>query len=280
MVRDNQTNFLFLADTLPVNHPTFYRDLQAILEERNIPNALLPHTKDIWAVDYMPIQVTESRFVKFVYNPDYLRDTIKWRKTISDVTAICSALNIHHDNSDILIDGGNVIRGTNKVIMCDKVFKENPHYSEKKLIAELEKLFEIDKIIFVPTDPFDDFGHADGMVRFLDDKTVLINEYTEDGMDFQLQLRLALHNAGLNYIEAPYSPYSNKSDLQATGNYINYLHMKQAVVIPIFGIAEDEKAVRKFEELFSGHNIKTIYSKDVANEGGVLNCISWNILKT
>lgn len=97
-------------------------------------------------------------------------------------------------------------------------------------------------------------------------------------MDFQLQIKLAFHNAGLNYIEVPYNPYKNKSDLQANGIYINYLHMKQAVVIPTFGIAEDEKAVRQFEELFSGHTITTIDSNDIANEGGVLNCISWNIL--
>jgi len=240
---------------------------------------LLPKTKDVWAVDYMPIQVMKNKFVKFVYNPDYLRSTIKWRKTISDASAICTALTLPVDNSDILIDGGNIIKSINKVIMCDKVFRENPHYTEKKLISELERLFEVDRIIFIPTDPSDVIGHADGMVRFLDDNTVLINDYSKEEMDFQLQFRLAFYNAGLNYIEVPYHPYDNKSDLQANGIYINYLHMKQAVVVPTYGIAEDEKVVRQFEELFSGQTIKTIDCNAIANEGGVLNCISWNILR-
>lgn len=278
MITDNQTNFLYLADTLPVKYPTFYESLQAVLEESNIPYSLLPKTRDVWAVDYMPVQVAENRFVKFVYNPDYLRDTIKWRKTISDANAICTALKLYANNSDILIDGGNVIKGANKVILCDKVFKENPHYTEKQLISELERLFEIDKIIFIPTDPSDDIGHADGMVRFLDDNTVLINDYSKEDMDFQLHFKLAFHNAGLDYIEVPYNPYNNENDLQANGIYINYLHMKQAVVVPTFGIEEDEKSVRQFEDLFSGQTVTTIDSNDIANEGGVLNCISWNIL--
>jgi agmatine deiminase len=279
VITDSQTNFLYLADKLPVKYPTFYKSLQAVLKEIDIPISLLPHTKDVWAVDYMPIQVTENRFVKFVYNPNYLRDSIKWRKTISDANAICTALKFPVYNSDILIDGGNVIKGANKVILCDKVFKENPHYTEKKLINELERQFEVDKIIFIPTDPSDDIGHADGMVRFLDDNTVLINDYSKEDMSFQLQFRLAFHNAGLNYIEVPYHPYDNKRDLQANGIYINYLHMKQAIVIPTFGIAEDDKAVRRFQELFSGQTITTIDSNAIANEGGVLNCISWNILR-
>jgi agmatine deiminase len=279
MITDSQTNFLYLADTLPCKYPSFYKSLQEVLKERDIPSSLLPHTKDVWAVDYMPIQVTETKFVKFVYNPDYLRDTIKWRKTISDTNAICTGFNLPTVNSDILIDGGNVIKGANKVIMCEKVFRENPHYTEKHLISELERLFEVDGIIFIPTDPSDDIGHADGMVRFLDDNTVLINDYSKEDIDFQLQFRHAFHNAGLNYIEVPYHPYGNMNDLQANGIYINYLQMKQAVVVPIFGIAEDEKAVRQFEELFRGQTLTTIDCNDIANEGGVLNCVSWNILK-
>lgn len=280
MILDSQTNFLYLADTLPTRYPNFYNILQINLDELNIPHSLLPQTKDIWAVDYMPVQITESRFIKFVYNPDYLRDTIKWQKTISDVNAICAALNLSPDSSDILLDGGNAIKGKNKVIMCDKVFKENPHYKKIKLISELEKLFEVDKIIFIPTDPYDEIGHADGMVRFFDDTTVLINDYSKEDKDFQLQFRLVFKNAGLDYIEVPYNPYGNKKDIEANGIYINYLHMKQSVIVPTFNIKEDEKAVRLFEDYFKGQNVKTIESNDIAKEGGVLNCISWNVLKS
>lgn len=277
MITDAQTNFLYLADTLPIKYPEFYKGLQAVLLDANVACSLLPQTKDVWAVDYMPIQITESKFVKFVYNPDYLRDTIKWRKTITEAERVCETINLHYEISDIILDGGNVVKTSNKAIMCDKVFKENPHYTEKQLIAELQKKFEVDRLIFIPTDPNDIIGHADGVIRFLDDNTVLINKYSKEDKNFQLQLILALHNAGLDYVEIPYNPYGNEKDIQANGIYINYLQMEQAVIVPTFDILEDEIAIKQFEALFP--TIKTVQSNDVAKDGGVLNCVSWNILK-
>ncbi len=52
--------------------------------------------------------------------------------------------------------------------------------------------------------------------------------------------------------------------------------MQNTVVIPTFGIKEDEIAVRQFEELFKGQTIATIDSNEIADNGGILNCITWN----
>jgi agmatine deiminase len=279
MITDSQTNFLYLADTLPKKYPDFYDRFLQILTECRIESALLPNTKDVWAVDYMPIQIDKDSFIQFVYNPDYLRDTRKWSKTISDVDAICEAINLNAQKSNIVLDGGNVIRTVDKIIMCDKVFKENPTINEKDLIRELQELFQVDKIIFIPTQSMDFTGHADGMVRFYDSNTVLINDYSKEDMEFQLRFRLALHNAGLNYIEIAYNPCDNKRDDDANGVYINYLQMEQAVIIPTFGKGEDEAVVKQFQQLFAGQKIATVDSNDLAFDGGILNCITWNIYK-
>ena len=71
--------------------------------------------------------------------------------------------------------------------------------------------------------------------------------------------------------------YDNKNYNQANGDYINYLQMENTVIIPTFGIKEDDIAVKQFETIFAGQNIVTIDSNEIANDGGVLNCISWNI---
>jgi len=279
MIPDKQTNFLYLADTLPKNYSNFFRQFEKVLNDSNINFQLLPNTKDVWAVDYMPIQIDKDSFVQFVYNPDYLRDTIKWSKTISDVDIICKQINLLPKKSNIVVDGGNVTRTTDKVIMCDKIFTENPNIKEKNLIRELQELFQVDKLIFIPTHPIDFTGHADGMVRFYDSNTVLINDYSREAMEFQLKFRLALHNAGLNYIEIPYNPYDNKKDEHANGEYINFLQMQQAIIIPTFGIKEDDVVIKQFEQLFTGQRIATVDGNDLAFDGGILNCITWNIYK-
>jgi len=279
MIPDKQTNFLYLADTLPKNYSNFFRQFEKVLNDSNINFQLLPNTKDVWAVDYMPIQIDKDSFVQFIYNPDYLRDTIKWSKTISDVDIICKQINLLPKKSNIVLDGGNVTRTTDKVIMCDKIFTENPNIKEKNLIRELQELFQVDKLIFIPTHPIDFTGHADGMVRFYDSNTVLINDYSRETMEFQLKFRLALHNAGLNYIEIPYNPYDNKKNGHANGEYINFLQMQQAIIIPTFGIKEDDVVIKQFEQLFTGQRIATVDGNDLAFDGGILNCITWNIYK-
>lgn len=279
MIQDDQTNFLYLADSLSKKYPDFYRRFVNVLEDTCINYALLPGTKDVWAVDYMPVQVSKNRFIQFFYNPDYLRSTVKWSKTISDVDSICRSIGIVPERSDIVLDGGNVIRSNSKVIMCDKVFSENPGIPPDKLIDELQQLLQVDKIIFIPTDPSDFTGHADGMVRFYNDDTVLVNDYSKEDRGFQKRLLVALKDAGLTCIEIPYNPSNNKKNDQANGIFINYLEMKQGIIIPVYGMQEDILVVKQFEQLFPGHNIKSIDSSEIALDGGVLNCITWNILK-
>lgn len=276
MITDAQTNKLYLADTLPAKYPTFYAAFENVLNRCNIPIELLPYTKDVWAVDYMPIQIDLEHFVRFTYSPQYLQSA-KYRKTISDADIICNTLSINTTKSSIVLDGGNVTRACDKVIMTDRIFRDNPTYNPKQLIKELEELFQIDKLYLVPEQPNDFTGHSDGMIRFIDNKTVLINNYTKEKQEFQRAFQIAINNMGLDYIELPYNPYQNSNYNQANGDYINYLQMEQAILVPVFGIKEDEEAVRQFERVFAGQTIATVESNEIANDGGILNCITWNI---
>jgi len=278
MITDSQTNFLYLADTLPKKYSGFYNRFEKVLNECNITFSLLAQTEDVWAVDYMPIQIDLNKFIRFVYNPSYLQ-TKKYLKTISDVDAICAEIGIETLKTNIIVDGGNVTRTTNKVIMTDRVFVDNPTYERKQLIKELYELFQVDKLYFVPEQPGDFTGHSDGMVRFKDEQTVIINDYKQEKKEFYRAFEIAIHNTGLDYMKIPYNVYGNKSNDQANGDYINYLQMENTVIVPTFGIEEDDEAIKQFETLFAGQTIATIDSNEIANDGGILNCITWNILK-
>ncbi len=115
------------------------------------------------------------------------------------------------------------------------------------------------------------------MVRFLDDKTVLINDNSKEPEYFQRSFKIALENAGLEYIEIPCNPFENKKFSQANGIYINFLQMENTIILPVFGLKEDEAVLRQFESLFPRYSILTIDCNEIANQGGILNCITWNI---
>lgn len=278
MISDYETDLVYFSSLLKTDqrYSKTCEQITNLLENNKIDYKFLSGTKDIWARDYMPIQVSKDRFVQFIYNPDYLQPK-KYQKTISDAESICKTINIEPILSKLIVDGGNIVKYSDKVIMCDKVFHENKHLSEKDVIKELKELLQIDKLFFVPWDRTDIIGHADGMVRFIDENTVLINDYSKEKPEYQRSFRMALHNAGFDWIELPYNPYNNSNTISAEGIYINYLQMKQIVIVPIFNREEDDVAVRIIEQLFKGQKISTVNSTEIAKEGGILNCVSWNI---
>ncbi len=89
-----------------------------------------------------------------------------------------------------------------------------------------------------------------------------------------------LEKAKLKYIEVPYNPYSNKTNLDAKGIYLNYLQMKDIIFVPVYGLKEDEQAIKILKSVFPKEKIVPVPSIEIAKQGGVLNCISWNVRKT
>ena len=141
--------------------------------------------------------------------------------------------------SDINLDDGNVVFSPlkAKAVITDRVFSENPEYVKNTLLLELENLLEAE-IIIIPSLESDMTGHADTMVRFLDNQTVLCNEALEtDG--FNRQLKTALQYRGFDILEFPFAPTDDRSG----GCYLNYLETDEAVFLPVFGIDADARAV-------------------------------------
>jgi len=275
MIIDRETDYLYLSDLLPSRHPRFYRKLAEVLKRNKVEFGLLPGTRDIWAVDYMPVQVRAKKFVQFKYEPDYLRNSKKYRATITPVSVVCEKIGIKPVRTDIVIDGGNMVKSKSKAIMTAKIFQENPRYSKPQLIGRLRELLEAEEIIIIPPEPGDYLGHADGILRFYNEGTVLINDYSRERNAYYDDLQATLRKAGLNLIPIPYHPCRNQAS--ASGFYINFLEMKGFILLPFFGLKEDEIAAKRFQELYPKSKIAVINTNEIAKQDGVLHCISWNI---
>ena len=276
MINDGRTNFLYLADTLKQKHPEFFSHFTTLLKQHKINFALLPGTKDIWARDYMPIQNSLGEFIRFMYTPDYLQSK-KQAETITDSGPVCEKIGIETRPSEIILDGGNVIHHGSKIILCDKIIRENPTIQKKELTEQLRWLLRANQVIYIPIPSDDIFGHADGVVRFVKSNLVFINNYSGKDIKFREVLINVLNKSKIKFIELPYNPYKNKTHLDATGIYINYLEVGKVIFVPVYGMKEDEEALEIFRKVFSKKVIVPVRSNSIAKQGGVLNCISWNL---
>lgn len=278
MITDQQTNILYLSPLLKKKYPTFSNEFLSKLDEYKVDYQFLKHTKDIWCRDYMPIQLDEGKFVFSKYDPPYLK-TPEERATISDNVKIVYNMDLGDMHiSSLKIEGGNVVKSKNKVICTARIFEDNSKFNKEHINKIIIDLFEGNKVIIIPEQPDDWTGHADGMVRFIDDNTVLINDYSkEEDRKFVDELYGVLHDANLKVIEIPTSMYDNSKDIDATGIYVNYLQMGNLIFLPKFERAEDQEVEDMFNDIFKGHTIIPVVSNEITKMGGVLNCCTWNI---
>jgi len=277
MITDNQTNTVYFSELIKANKS--FQKIESVLKKYQINFDFLKDTKDIWVRDYMPIQTEINKFVQFRYEPSYLAEDLHLQSNPKDV---CQANGFAPVFSDINLDGGNIVKWTNKVILTDRVFSENSQYADKKkLIIEIENLFNAE-VIIIPQIKSDMTGHSDGLVRFYDDKTVIGNCLKDEYKYWSDAMKKVIQQYGLKYIDMPIfdykAKYKNKS-ISAIGCYMNYLEIGNIIVFPVFELEgnKDDEAFDLISSLYPNKIIEQININEIAFEGGLMNCVSWNI---
>jgi agmatine deiminase len=275
MIADWDTNTLFISDLLDKKYPALVASLRDTLI--GVPIEIIPGTADIWCRDYMPIQLDLDRFCQFMYSPDYL---LGHEELITPPDRCRLPFMLDYKQQPLFLDGGNIVASRTKVILMEKVYKENPGIERPRLRAMLEEIFQAD-CIFIPKQAGDDIGHSDGVVRFLDEKRVLMNDYSAADPDYGERVRSVLERKGLEVETFPM--FEEKGQRRrggiepAVGIYINYLRVGDVVVLPGYDRPEDQEAVKKAKQVMLGVMIYQVPCRNLAEEGGVLNCVSWTI---
>ena len=259
----------YFSTLLPTLYPTDAEALFTALTAHDVPYALLDGTRDVWLRDFMPVRTGSGKLVSFRYEPFYLKNDPDLRTDFRKDLAPQLGLPVTY--SHINLDGGNVVFSLSgaRVLISDRVFSENPEYPSAALVRELSELLEAE-VIVLPSLKSDMTGHADGMARFLNDRTVLCNRPLSS-CGFEQKVKRSVQDYGLDTVDFPFVPTGGVS---AVGCYLNYLETERVVFLPVFGIEQDGEAVSAAERLFPKPVIPVMIPH-IAAEGGCLNCISW-----
>ena len=270
---------VYLSELLEEHFPECFNRLTYILKKHGVDYRLLKGTKDIWCRDYMPIQTESGNLIQFRYEPSYLKGNKEWEDSRSDVREVCRLNGFEPVFSNINLDGGNVLLCSGRAIVTDRIFTENPEYTDKKqLVKDLSELLEAE-VIIIPAQNGDLTGHADGMVRFIDHDTVLGNNRSDEYKYWKNGIEKVLKDYSIKYIDVPffYGYKDSKHPSNAIGVYVNYLEVSNLIVLPVFEVEgnKDAEAIAAFKQIFPDKIIEVINFNDGALEGGVLNCSTW-----
>ena len=268
------TEQVFVSDLLPTRCPILYQSLKTALNENGKPLNLLIGTKDIWCRDYMPIQIGENRFVTYTYNPDYLQKPHnKCSITHVDQISNFDILNkAELTNLNLVLDGGNVVKCGQRVVMTEKIFCENKNKTRSQICSGLEEAFQ-SEIIFLPWDKDEYLGHSDGIIHYAGDNKVLLTNYDDFDGRFYSMFRKILEK----HFEVIPLHYDVTRKHKRSWAYVNFLQVGNLILVSQLGLPEDELAIQQIEEAFPNSQVVGIPSLEAVRKGGALNCISWNV---
>lgn len=255
---------ILISNLLIKNHAKIADALHSILNKYDTKCEIL-ETKDIWMRDFMPFLLDDGRLVSYNYDPDYLKDD-KYNNLRTKIQPL-------NDHINLVLDGGNFIRHKNKAIMTDKIFKENPSKTKSEIIEIIKQKCALNELIIIPRQPYDMLGHSDGMVRWIDENSVLVNDFSNESKSFNDRLIRSLKKCGLNIKFMRYSEgFFNKT--RDWGAYLNFIKINSLLIVPVYGTDDDYVAIEQIKKIYGGCKVETINLSEIIELGGALHCIT------
>lgn len=272
MERKENDEIVFLSSWLKKTCPDFFCRFTSLLDKLLIEWQFLPKTNDIWCRDFMPLALDDNRYLLYRYYPDYLlrRDADKYY--ITDGAKVCEAINLPCDQTNLVIDGGNMVRAGDYLIMTEKILFENPQMSASEVIEEMERLTRL-KLLLLPWDRVEKYGHSDGVVRCIDRKTVLLTNYADFDKSFADEFKRRL----MEHFDVKTLKYNVPHLSPQSWAYINYLEVGDVIIVPALGVPEDRQALAQIKNLFPHKHVAQIRMEEVVRRGGALNCLTWTL---
>lgn len=264
---------------------------------------------DIWLRDYAPIPVSSAKginYARFKYQPVYLDSkTDKEFAKIDDgigneLAKRMSSIEpkrITVKGRPLNLDGGNFMHnGLGTAIVTNRIISDNEHLFIDDIRVAFRQQLGIKDLHIIPSEPGDDTGHADGLIRFIGPNDLIISEYPYDWEenrgyipkeDYQ-QSRDCVESIVEYFLKKPFIihrmpngvPLDSKNFESAVGNYTNFLRVGEKVFLPYYGSENHYKrAADAFVEtgIEESNIIKAPDCTTLAKEGGVLNCITAHI---
>ncbi|MFN8379602.1 MAG: agmatine deiminase family protein [Anaerolineae bacterium] len=191
------------------------------------------------------------------------------------------ALDLHTEGGNFWSDG----QGT--LFVSEGVYDRNPHLSRSEVERRLRSAFLYDKLVVTESLWSEETGHVDLVMKLADATTVLMNTPSTPFNRARIEHTRTLLSressaAGEPYrlIELPVpSPYLNWGVYPVWRSYTNSLTVNGRVLVPIFRVGQDARALALYQSAMPEFEIVPIDCSQTANGGGAVHCLTREIYK-
>ena len=210
------------------------------------------------------------------------------------------------EGGSIAIDGEGTLITTEACLLSKG---RNPTYRKEEIEEVLHDYLSVDKVIWVPHGIFEDETneHIDNMVSFIKPGEVVM-AWTDDKKDPQYAYCQKTYRALADAIDArgrkliihkmplPKPMYLTKEEAaqlvlsdstmdtrlegrRLAASYVNYYQGKDFIIMPAFGVKEDQDAYNVMKGLYPNKEIHQINTYEILLGGGNIHCITMQLPK-
>lgn len=180
-------------------------------------------------------------------------------------------------------DGLGTLLATRHSVVTDT---RNPDMDSDAVEALLSEQLGITRFLWLEHGALsgdDTDGHIDTLVRFADPGTLLYTTCEPDDADYPALAAMAeeltqLRQAdGSAYQLIPLPPPGAHTDIDGRrlpATYANFLIVNQAVLLPVYGVPNDQLAIGVLADAFPGRDIVPVDCRAIIAQNGSLHCLT------
>jgi len=195
--------------------------------------------------------------------------------------AFADRYGIQRSTSNLLIDGGNIVDDYNGKVVATTRFMEDNNLTYERAKQELMYLLGATQVAIVEPDE-DVLAHADGMLSWIDENTLLVNDYSDDTVFRNLiinELKSSFPNTTIIEVPVVFTenpPGEWEGFESACGINLNATVTFNCIYVPVFNMAHDEEVIDIITEN-STKKVIEINAEGVCAMGGSVRCLTWQL---
>jgi agmatine deiminase len=268
-----------------------------ILRGANLKNLQLIEleSNDTWARDHGGITVFEDGkpiLLDFMFNGWGLKFAAHHDNLLTQKIFDLGVFHVEKiEKAGIVLEGGGVESDGEGTLMttseCLLSPNRNPHLSKKDIEKRLKKLFGVSRILWLNNGYLagdDTDSHIDTLARFCDAHTICYVQCL-DKKDEHYKALKAMEKELKSFKKADGTPYNlvplpmtdaifDEDGERLPATYANFLIINGAVLVPTYGVKQDEKALEILRGCFPDREIVGLDCRPLIYQHGSLHCVT------
>ena len=243
---------------------------------------------DAWLRDSGPV-VMPDRAIGFAFNGWGGRWSVEHDATLAERIAAIASVRL--ERSSLVLEGGAFAITADHTLIAAESCLLNPNRNPTLTKADIERLlrdaFAVDEILWLGDgiEGDDTDGHIDDLTRFVGRDTVVTvvepNRADPNHAVLDANLRklgtLRVGGRPLTVVELPMPEPQYLEDQRLPASYANFYVANDAVLVPVFGCAQDDAACAILRECFPRRRVVAIDCRVLIAGLGALHCLTQQV---